>query len=529
MGRSGDHGVRVRIVCLVLLICSFAFTVALAEGPDYDLPGRFALPWACGEGYRITWDPSGHWSQNKATGVAFDFSMHEGTPVSAPTTGTAYFLRDERPFETNFGNYVEIVDESGDWMVRLAHLRDQQSGERLVKVGEVIAASGASGVSSPHLHLELLVRDGAEWVRPDLTRLDRLLGLQMTHLVEGAIITNDECAPKLVMDGEVVPSQESVRLGEWASLLVPLRNDGLEAVTLDTLQVFLFSPQKAHYVAEAQGGWTLEAKAESSVSVSARLPLSGDWYIGRVAYQGADLAGGMPAKGRLSVGSPALRLVGISTSSALLSVGGDIELEAWVENGGEDDFPLADLYVEGERPDGMAWRAALAYASAVPAGSVRRFTLRCSTVPQVVGTWKILRIGYPDDGQVFYFKQVDQSFSVSGAELRIEQMEAFVSDTVLHIFLTLGNSGTDVGSPDAIEVWGWEADGQTGFAAVGRQVRPIEPGQSALIYLRAPLVGEQGALSIVEAGYWQSGWYYRMGLPELPTVGMRGVRLGPES
>ena len=105
--------------------------------------------------------------------------MEESTPLFAPGDGMAYFLRDERLFETNLGNYVEVVIE-GDWLVRLAHLRDPQSGERPVRAGELIGHSGDTGVPVPHLHLEVLVRRDTSWVRPDISRMERFFG-RATH------------------------------------------------------------------------------------------------------------------------------------------------------------------------------------------------------------------------------------------------------------------------------------------------------------------------------------------------------------
>ena len=121
-----------RVAWILLALLSLAVsTPVLAGEPNYAVPGRLALPWPCGEAYEVTWGPEGHWAHGKATGIAFDFSLPSGTPLFAPANGMACSLLDERFLETNLGPRVEIV-VSDDWLVRLAHLRDPQSGGREV-------------------------------------------------------------------------------------------------------------------------------------------------------------------------------------------------------------------------------------------------------------------------------------------------------------------------------------------------------------------------------------------------------------
>ena len=176
---------------LVLLALLIGPVPAQALGPDYRVPGGFVLPWACGQSYRVTWEPSGHWESGKATGVAFDFSLPEGTPLFAPFSGTASFHSDLRPLETTYGHYIDLIDETGFWLVRLAHLSEPQSGTRFVRTGDQLGYSGASGVTSPHLHLELLARQGSGWVAPDPGELTALYGLSRQQLTEGAYVGRD--------------------------------------------------------------------------------------------------------------------------------------------------------------------------------------------------------------------------------------------------------------------------------------------------------------------------------------------------
>ena len=497
---------------------------ALAAGPDYDVPGRFALPWACGEGYRITWDPVGHWAHGKAKGIAYDFSMQEGTPLFAPVSGMAYFLLDERPFETNFGHYVEIVSEEGDWLVRLAHLCEAQSGERFVRAGELVGYSGSSGVPVEHLHLEVLVRQesgayqGSSWVCPDLDRLGRFFGLPMTDFVEGAIITNDGCPAQVLLDGEVRPLRKSTRLGEPVELVVPLRNDGLEPVTLDTVQVSLSTPAGDTIVAEARGKWSLDNKSACTARVSVQPTVAGEWSVGRITYEAGGVAYGLPAQGVLLVGPSPLRLVHVSTPSTVLDVGNRIVLDVRIENTGNDAIELDDLYVKGVSSTGLPWFASVGHGNALPAKSADEFTLYSLTVPQSVGLWRIQQIGYRREDEVFFFDRVDRSFTVVGPELVANDVKVYASPKTLNIFLNLTNIGTRVALPDAIEVWGWKPDGEHYFSAVNRCVAPLAPNESALIQLEVPLDEAEGVWRLVEAGYWIHGDYYRIAFPGQPAI-----------
>jgi hypothetical protein len=50
-------------------------------GPSAATPAGFSLPWACGQGNRLTWGPEDHWAAAKATGLAYDFSLPVGVPL----------------------------------------------------------------------------------------------------------------------------------------------------------------------------------------------------------------------------------------------------------------------------------------------------------------------------------------------------------------------------------------------------------------------------------------------------------------
>jgi hypothetical protein len=486
-----------------------------------------SLPWTCGDGYYVTWDPKGHWAEGKATGIAFDFATPEATPLYAPVSGVAYFLEDERPFETNFGHYVEIADPSGNWLLRLAHLRDAQTGERSVREGELIGYSGASGAYAAHLHLELLALEGESWVAPDMARLTQFLGFDLSSLVQGALITHDGCAPVLAMGGQVQPLLDDVPLGEVVTLVVPLRNDGLDALTLNTVQVMLYSPTGASMVAETMGEWHIDAVSDAAIHVPVRIPVVGDWYVGRVVYRADALSGGMPAKGRLRVEPPSLQVDSLRVPSPVLYTGDVLDLAVRLQNTGQQVLLFDDLVVEGTRPDGVSWQATVGRPVALSAGHEAEVVFHNSAVLQTPGVWQINRLGYRRGEQTFFFQQFDQVFYLFGPQLEAEQIESQYSDRVWRLFVTLRNIGTHTAYPDVIEVWGWRPDGETSFAASANRVQPIAVGEAALVRLDVSLEGDRGVWRLAEAGVWQEGVYYRIRLPKQAALAATAQSVSP--
>lgn len=489
-----------------------------ADGPDYAVPGRLALPWACGEGQRISWGPVEHWEHGKARGIAFDFAIDEGTPLYAPCNGVAYFLLDERPFETNFGHYIEVASEDGNWLVRLAHLSDVQSGERPVQAGELIGYAGSSGVSVPHLHLELLVRQGNEWVRPDMAKLERFFGWPLTDFVEGAIITNDGCEAEAALGGPVTSVRQSPTLGEIAQLSIPFRNEGLEPLQLDALQLFLLHSSGTALVLDARGAWSLDAKSGMEIVVSGRPSLAGQWEISHLIYMVEGASHRLDTTGELIVEPLPLTVSEISMANRALDVGDSIAFEIALRNDGEHDIVFDDLIMRGTRPDETLWHASYGQPGRVSAQDAALFPLTSTTVPQNVGLWHTLQLGLLVGKQMLWFDQLDGSFTVSGPELRVDRAEVYPSGRSLTVVLSLTNGGTRVAMPDAVEVWGWKPDGSTPLAASQSRLAPLGPGATAIILLTVPVDQVQGQWRLVEAGHWTAGAYYRMPLPYQPGV-----------
>lgn len=502
---------------LLLLIGLMGGPSARAQGPDYALPGGFALPWACGQGYRVTWGPEDHWQHGKATGIAYDFSMETGIPLYAPISGIAHFLRDDRPFETNLGHYIELVDDSGYWLIRLAHLRDEQQGTRYVQAGELIGHSGASGASSAHLHLELQVREGDRWVRPEQDRLPYLFGLSRGDLALGALITNLGCPALLSLTDEIIPEQSFVQLGDRVDLAVPVLNDGLEPLRFDLLQVALFSAGGDVVVAEAEGNWQVAGKGRLMIDVPAYLPAAGPWYVGRVTYRTEEGATALPARGQVEVIPSPLRYVGLGVSRGALTVGDSLRLYVWVENQGADEMQVDGLFLDGLRPDGAAWRASLDEALVLAPGEVQRVMLESDARLHQVGPWLLQRLGYHAEGRELLFANLDRQVAVRGPQLLVDSIDLFRSADRAHVFVQVRNVGTEAAIPEAIEIWGWMPDGEA-FVERLQPVTMLESGQTAMIQIDIPMHGAQGLWKLVEAGYWQDGVYYGMPLPVQPAV-----------
>jgi len=527
----------VRALIILILLAGAAVPAGLydgaivAEDPAYDVPGRLALPWACGEGYVVTWDPAGHWAAGKATGLAYDFSMPEGTPLYSPGHGYIYYLSDERPFETNLGNYVEIVIEE-DWLVRLAHLRDCRSGEGPVRAGEFIGYSGCTGVPLAHLHMELFVRDGSRWVAPSPDQLETLCGLPVADFVEGAVVANDGCPAKLALNGPVLPRAPSARLGETIDLVVPLRNDGLEPISVDVLQVSLTAPDGDPIIARAEGEWFLDAKSETEVTVAVFPPRAGEWRVRRVTCGAGEATFALPGEGTLLVEPSDLRLVGVSVPPEIRT-GERILLEAWVENGGDTDLRVNGLAVRGVQPDGLPWLAVATRARTIRAGEARRFELEGVTVPERVGEWRLTAVSYRDehvacDGCPLQFAVAERSFDVVGPELRAESLATRLGEGRLSVSLVLQNVGTETAAMDRFEIWGWKPSGEQAFT-LEAHVDPLEAGASSLVWLKTPLDEDEGLWRLVEAGYWVDGTYIRVRLPDQPAMAVTSaLPLPPE-
>ncbi|NLT74868.1 MAG: M23 family metallopeptidase [Chloroflexi bacterium] len=508
---------KVILCALALILVLGAAPASLADGTDYSVPARFVLPWKCGESYRLTWDPQGHWASGKATGIAWDFSMPEGTPLLAPFSGRAVFLSDTRPLETNYGHYVEIVDETGQWLVRLAHLQEPGSGERYVRTGDSIGASGASGFVSAHLHLELLARSGSAWARPDLGALEQVFGIPMQEMVEGALVGPDRCLTPLALAGPVEARQSPSPSGADVWLDVPLYNQTAETVNLSLVQLSLYSLEGDVALAEASGEWIVPAGSGSVISLSIVPPASGSWYVGRVTWQSDAGYGGAPARGSFEVTSPAVALIALAGSGAVLQVGDRPAFTAWVENRSDAPLDVDEFVLEGLRPDGTLWQARSNHPIAVRAGEMLPVDMHSDDAVRQAGYWQLLSLHYRRDGHLQRFARLDGEIAVYGPQLVASSFTLYRSPESAHVLMRIENIGTDIADPDALEVWGWKPNGESVIARILR-VAPIEAGQGALVRLAVPLEAVEGTWRFVEAGYWLRGEYVSIPLPGQPAL-----------
>ena len=495
----------------LLILAALCLVIGMpvrADGPDYDLPGRLSLPWACGGAYRVTWGPHEHWARAKATGVAYDFGLPEGTPLYAPGSGRAYFLTDERPFETNYGHYVELV-VGDDWLVRMAHLRDPQCGERDVRAGELIAYSGISGVSQAHLHLEVLVRSGSQWVRPDLSALKRLFGLPVSALTDGAWITNDGCQATLALARPPRFAERRADLGEQVDLVASVRNEGLQAAQIQGLEATLWSPSGASTVAAWETPRLLEGKIQTELRLPVRLCETGQWTVSQISIRTAEGGQSFALTDTITVVASPLRVLAVLTEKDV-RVGRQLVLRAAIANISDAEVTLGTLWLEGKTSDGTPWEASSWGQLVLRAGTSDCIEFRCPRLPQHTGVWEVTRLGYERSGTRFYFARPVSRFEVHGPELVVEQIVSYLSEHGLQVLVMISNIGTEMVRPDAIEAWGWKPSGIGHFSLTLDKVPAIAAGASSLVRLEADRIQIEGVGQLVEIGYWVDGQYFRM-------------------
>lgn len=503
-------------LALIVLLGTGMTPPVIANDPDYDVLGRWSLPWACDEGHRVSWDPQGHWEHHKARGIAYDFAMAEGTPLVAPADGLVRFLRDDRPLETNYGNYVDIIVAGGQWLIRLAHLRDAQTGIRWVRSGDLVGYAGKSGVQVPHLHLEILVRHEGQWISPDLDRIEHLFGLPIDALREQALVTREGCPVDLTLAGSV--RAETVSLGEMTRWLVPLRNLGLTPLTLCELQLWLRSPQGEDVLVEADGEWVIQARGLLAIGVPWSPSEAGAWAVRQVIYSGNGRSGRLGADGGTSVSPSAVRLLKVSPDAPQFRPKDALVLHVVLQNSGDQEVALGKILLRGVRPDGRPWQAAAVATEPLSPGASGQYTLTSDETAGMAGRWRYGRVAFEREGRLCFLGEVDASLQVSGAALRTDRIVAYEGLNELCIFLQLTNIGTESMAPAAVEVWGWKPDGIDAFIARQQRVTPLSPGQSLLLRLAVPTEGLSGPWQMVEAGYWVDGSYFAVPLPSQPTV-----------
>jgi len=478
--------------------------------PDYDAPAHFALPWACGQAVRVTWRPEDHWEHGNTRGVAFDFSMVEGTPLYAPASGVAHFRRDARNLPSHLGNYVDIVTDG--WLIRLAHLLDEQSGERAVRAGEFVGYSGSSGATAPHLHLEILVRDGERWVAPDLQHLERLYGLPTADLVVDAIIVNDRCAATFALDAAPVlagwSSSDVVPYGEAVRLLVPLRNEGIESAVVGGVGVTLRGPGGQPYAASVEGVWQFDGKDAATIAVNLRAVEAGTWNIEGVSVSTAAGVEALPTEGSFQVGRPPVSLVGLDVPLHC-ALGEPFHIEAWLESGSPEAMVLDGLQVSGVTRRGEEWKASAGRPIYLPAGEVRAVTLQGVVMPYTSGEWTAREVSFAVNGARHVLGRVRERFVMDGPDLVIEEVNVRATPGGPQVTLVVTNTGTREAAPDRIVLWrASEQDGNLTLDVDGALLGTLAPGHPRTLSLPPDTPGLEAGDELLDAGYWAGGRYY---------------------
>ncbi|MCW1930369.1 MAG: M23 family metallopeptidase [Candidatus Kerfeldbacteria bacterium] len=115
--------------------------------------------------------PDPHYTANAACGSetyvyysqheGMDFILPEGTPVYAAASGTVTRASESCSSEYCYGNYLYINHGSNNWTL-YAHLSSYVvSSGAYVSQGDLIAYSGSTGTSTPHLHWEVVTGSSA--------------------------------------------------------------------------------------------------------------------------------------------------------------------------------------------------------------------------------------------------------------------------------------------------------------------------------------------------------------------------------
>ena len=121
-------------------------------GRPEDSP--YVLPFPPGSSYEVFQTYCGPVSHGRDLQMAIDFLMPLGVEVVASRTGTVREVVDRHPNYERPANRIRIEHDDGT-SAFYAHLQHDSArvavGDR-VAAGQVIAASGSSGTSLPHLH-----------------------------------------------------------------------------------------------------------------------------------------------------------------------------------------------------------------------------------------------------------------------------------------------------------------------------------------------------------------------------------------
>lgn len=495
------------LLVMVILLTIWPGSIIHAQEPAAMQPEQFILPWSEGQSYFITWGPYDHWAAGSLVGLSADFALPEGTSLYAPATGEASFLTDNRPYQYGLGNYIDLV--CGRWKIRMAHLRDSQSGTRRVEQGEFLGYSGSSGASADHLHLELLVMRDSQWVAAQESDLSSFFGIPFIDLVEGAVATSTNLAHQLAWASEPTILTDTLQFGQDAGFLLPLTNLSELPVRVSLIQVALIAPDGSTRLAQISGDWTVQPRGNVTISMLYTPEEPGLWMLRQATALNASQTWQLPLEGRWNVESSALGVVGVAMS-ATIEVGKRVSMDLWLENLSADELVYQHLSLIGQRPDGSTWQVEINEPTRIPANQLICLHLN-SPYASYTGQWRITQLVERTDEHVFTLGAIEQSFTVDGPRLMIETLELRGPRL---LYVSIRNVGTRSAKVDWLEIMGMSDDGGRSMAARTYAVRALAPGETTTLALRLPESSLTAPWSLIAGGYWLEGDYYYMPLPD---------------
>ena len=148
---------------------SLQLSTLISKGPQPDKVQHndnhiYLLPFEHGKKYPLGQGYFGSSTHQGSSGYALDFSMDEGTPITAAREGIVESIKQDSNIGgpsanyAEYGNHIAIYHQDGTF-ASYAHIKKNGAkvkvGQR-VKAGQLIALSGNTGQSSgPHLHFEV--------------------------------------------------------------------------------------------------------------------------------------------------------------------------------------------------------------------------------------------------------------------------------------------------------------------------------------------------------------------------------------
>lgn len=505
MGSQQHKSLNLILVMIVLLAI---WPVAMqAQEPATMQPEQFILPWDIGQSYFITWGPYDHWAAGKQIGMAVDFALPEGTALYAPAAGDASFLTDDRPYQYGLGNYIDLV--CGRWKIRMAHLRDSQSGTQHVEQGEFLGYSGSSGASAPHLHLELLVMRDSQWVAAQESDLSSFFGIPFIDLVEGAVATSVNLAHRLAWVSEPTILTDTLKLGQDTGFELPFMNLSELPVQFTLIQVALIAPDGSSRLVQITGDWTVPPREYVTIELMYTPEMPGLWRLRQATGVSADQTWQLPLEGQWNVEPAAIGVVGVAMSTTI-EIGQRAPMDLWLENRSAVELVYQHLSLLGQQPDGSAWQVEIYEPTLIPANQVICLHLRSPYASQT-GEWRITQLVERTDQHTFILGAIEQSFTVNGPRLMIETLGLRGTRS---LYVSIRNVGTRTAKADWLEVLGSSVDGNHSIAARTSSVRALAPGETTTLVLRLPETSLAAPWRLFAGGYWLEGDYYIMPLPD---------------